>query len=1196
MVELRVEPSDLLAPELAAKYPEIQVFEGKSLDGHVTFRGDLTQHGFHGQLLTPHGTYYIDPVREEAANMYLSYDREVYVKERARPTFTEPETITKKPSAWGSILQMRGQHSESAESSEAAEAGFFGLNRAYRIAIAATGEYTQYHGGTVAGALAAITTSLNRVTGVYERDLDITFTLIADNDDIVYTTASSDPYTNGNPNTMISENQSNLDATIGIANYDIGHVFGLGSSGLADLGVTCQNGRKAQGVTGLEDPVGDAFDIDFVAHEIGHQMGATHTFNGQGGFCAGNNRWASTAVEPGSGSTIMAYANICGSDNIQGFSDDYFHNVSIQQIAVYTFLNEGFGCADTTLTGNTGPDVDLPEGGWVIPQNTPFALTASGTDVDGDDLTYCWEQFDIGPAGAPDAPQGSAPLFRSFQPSTDPERWFPQKSDIINQTSTLGEILPSYDRSMTFVLTVRDQQGGVYFDPVNLTVTTDVDPFTVTSPAENASVFAGQNVLVEWTAGTTNLPPFNAANVAITMSTDGGDTFDEVLAASTPNDGFEYITIPSNLPATNQAIIRVAAIGNVFFNLSQGTFSVENDGITGFAASVSPTPAQVCSPDSAEFTLSVAGLNGFSNNVSLAAQNLPNGLTATFGSTSITSGESTTLRIGNTQAASLGTQSFQVVFSSAGQEDQVLTAYLNVVPEITDELDILFPVNLETSVDPLLRLAWDTLENAQYYQIVVARDADFTDIVVEDSTILYEYQSGIELDLATTYYWRVRGVNFCNNSEWVTAEFRTVSLACEDFSATDVPITITTQGNVTYTSTISVSGTTGSIYSVEVNDLAIEHDWIEDLEIILSDDKGNSAFLIDGICGDVDDLYMSFSDNGLPNGDIPCPPTDSLTYQPQSTFSVFNGLSSNGEWSLSVTDQFQEDGGSINRWDLKVCLQPDLISLVALLDEEDESTVMISWQAVDASEIVEWELQRSINDGFFETLAVLEVGTTTYTETGLDGGTQYNYRVRGIQADGFRTDFSNISSPETPETIPLAPSGLLVSSLLDYQAELAWVDNADNEDGFVIQRSEGDESAYTTIQTIEFADRTTYIDPSREHAVTYFYRVAAFNEAGQSDWSESASVTVTDLDAAPQEALQLYPNPGQNQLTLQLQGVNATTARVEVFSVQGQQMQVISWDNLQTPLQVNTAGLPVGVYQVRVSTEEGVRTQVWVKQ
>ncbi|MEL6534985.1 MAG: reprolysin-like metallopeptidase [Bacteroidota bacterium] len=1195
-VELNVEPSKLLAPELAAKYPSIQVFEGKSLDGQITFRGDFTHKGFHGQLLTPEGTFYIDPAKQAGENVYLSYDRDVYVAERNRPMFEEPETLTKEPvGTFGIPLRLRGASSESHEANEATEDGFFGVIRGYRIAIAATGEYTNYHGGTVADGLAAITTTLNRVTGVYERDLAITFTLIADNDDIVYTSASNDPYTNGNPNAMLNENQANLDATIGSNNYDIGHVFGLGSSGLAAPGVTCTNGSKAQGITGLEDPVGDAFDIDFVAHEIGHQMGATHTFNGTDGFCSGNNRFGNTAMEPGSGSTIMAYANICNSDNIQGFSDDYFHVVSIIQIAIYTFNQGGRACADTTLTGNLSPEAVLPENGLVIPANTPFALTAEGSDPDGDSLTYCWEQFDVGPAGAPDAPVDNAPLFRSFQPTANPERWFPQKSDLINQTTTLGELLPSYARDMSFAVTVRDQESNIFYEFVELEVSTDTDPFTVTSPAENADYFAGQSVLVEWTAGKTMLPPFNAANVSITLSTDGGDTFSEVLAASTANDGFEYVTLPASVSTTNQAIIRVAAIGNVFFNISEGTFSIENDGSAGFAGSVSPVPSQTCSPDSAEFTVSVVGLNGFSGDITLSATNLPAGLTATFGETTLAPGESTTLRIGNTQSLNNDLQTFNVVFSSDTQPDQTLEAYFEVVPEITGEMEILFPVDMETSVDRGLLLAWDSLDNVDFYEIAVATDAGFTNIIVEDSTVFTRYEPGIELDLSTTYFWRIRGSNFCTSTEYATAEFRTIGLNCEEYTPNDVPITITTVGNVTYTSTIDVPTTSGTIFSVGINDLDITHSWIEDLEITLSDDQGNSNFLVDGICGNADDLFLSFSDNGMPAVDIPCPPTDRQVYQPQTAFSVFNDLDPTGTWTLSITDQFNDDGGSLNDWALEICVLPEFITLVALLQDDDE-TVIVSWESTDATDIVEWEVQQAVNDGFFETLEVVDASVTTYTVTGLQSGTRYSYRVRGIQGDGFRTDFSNISAPAIPVAIPNPPTQLVVSSLLDYQTELSWTDNSEDEEGFVIQRSEGDESSYTTIETINIQNRTTYVDPGREHAVTYFYRVAAFNSAGQSDWSESASVTVTDLDGIPEESLQLYPNPGENQLTLQLQGVNAASAQVELFTVQGQRMQVMDWENLQTPLQVNTSSLPAGVYQVRVSTEDGVRTQVWVKQ
>ena len=554
----RVEESPVMEAALAAQYPEIKTYRGQGIDDPAaTIRFDFTPAGFHAIILSERGTIYIDPYSKNDTTNYIVYYKSDYQND-AKPFrcyFTDD-----------------GKAPQSANEPVPHVANGTVL-RTYRLALAATGEYTTFQGGTVPAALAAMTTTMNRVNGVYEHELAVRMVLVANENLIIYTNATTDPYTNNDGFTMLTQNQANLDLIIGTLNYDIGHVFSTGGGGVAGLGVVCSTGNKARGVTGNPGPVGDGFDIDYVAHEMGHQFGGRHTFNGTLSNCGGGNRSGSAAYEPGSGTTIMAYAGICGTQNVQLHSNDYFHVKSLEEIA--SFIG-GTSCDVETSTGNTLPTVTVGSS-VTIPKGTPFSLAATASDANGDALSYCWEEYDLGPASPPDTDaDGSArPIFRSFNPTSNASRTFPKISDLLNNTSTFGEALPSINRTMNFQVTVRDNRaggGGITTATVQVAVNSTAGPFLVTQPNTNVTWNGGTPQTVTWNVAGTSAAPVNTANVKISLSTDGGNTFPVVLAASTPNDGSETITAP-NL-STNMARVKVEAVGNIYFDISNANFVI----------------------------------------------------------------------------------------------------------------------------------------------------------------------------------------------------------------------------------------------------------------------------------------------------------------------------------------------------------------------------------------------------------------------------------------------------------------------------------------------------------------------------------------------------------------------------------------------------------------------------------------------
>lgn len=564
----RVVESPIMEEGLRTSYPEIKTYRGQGTDDpSATLRFDLTPHGFHAAIWSSMGTIYIDPYSKDNSSIYQSYFTRDFLP---RPDQDRACGVT--------------ERYESRRTSADSAAGLASGSqlREYRIAVAATGEYTSFHGGTVQDGMAAIVTAMNRVNGIYEREVSIRMNLVAGNDAVVFTNPASDPYSNSNGVEMLSQNQATLDAVIGSSNYDIGHVFSTGGGGVASLAVTCENGSKARGVTGLSAPTGDFFWVDFVSHELGHQWGGNHSFNGNAGNCSGGNRNGSTAYEPGSGSTVMAYAGICGSQNLQSTSDDYFHGVSFDEIVTYSALGFGDTCADASATGNVPPAVD-PGEAHTIPISTPFELCGSATDPDGDPLTFSWEQFDLGPAGSPDSPVGDAPIFRSFPASDSGCRTFPKLDDLLDNTQSIGEILPTYDRTMHFRLTAKDNRsgaGGVDFDQSTIvTASSTGGPFLVTYPNTNVSWEAGTQESVVWDVANTADFPISCDLVDLLVSVDGGVSYPYSLALGTPNDGSETVSVSGLLPTSSIVRLKVACSTNIFFDISDVDFQVDSSSV-----------------------------------------------------------------------------------------------------------------------------------------------------------------------------------------------------------------------------------------------------------------------------------------------------------------------------------------------------------------------------------------------------------------------------------------------------------------------------------------------------------------------------------------------------------------------------------------------------------------------------------------
>lgn len=560
---------------LQAKYPNTRTYVGKSIESPESIiRFSITSRGLHTISFNINsGIEVIDPYTKDAAN-YIVYSRS------SLPTLNE---------FWECGFKGDENLTDYISTDRSAFNANDGKMRTFRLAVATTIEYSEYHwdaaGLTNANTVAerkaavhdAIVITMNRVNFIYERDLSITMELIANNDDVIFIT--SDSFSNDSATALINESQTVIDGIIGNANYDIGHTFSTGGGGLAQLNSPCRTGFKARGITGSPNPVGDLYDVDYVAHEMGHQYGAPHTFNGNAGNCAGANRTADNAYEPGSGSTIMAYAGICSPQNVQNNSDAYFHQKSIQMM--WDNITTGFSqCASQVDTFNAAPTASLTGNNYTIPSLTPYKLTGSSTDTDGiGSHTYTWEQFDLGPAGLPAEGNFTGPLVRSFEGTNNPTRYIPRMIDILSSggVSTTWEKLSSVSRPINFRLTVRDNdvRGGqtAVTEDMAITVSNLGGPFTVTSQNTAGITWTtGETKTITWDVAGTTAAPINTANVNILLSTDGGMTYDTVLASNVPNDGSHDITVPS--VAGGSCRVMVEGAGNIFFNINSESFAV----------------------------------------------------------------------------------------------------------------------------------------------------------------------------------------------------------------------------------------------------------------------------------------------------------------------------------------------------------------------------------------------------------------------------------------------------------------------------------------------------------------------------------------------------------------------------------------------------------------------------------------------
>lgn len=773
MQSFKIFEAPVFSPSLVAKFPDIKSYIGFSNDNSgAVVRMSVSPKGIQTMIsYKDKPTVFMQPI-DGNVEKYIVYNRlsKTNLPKEDFICSTGDEIVKKSEK---SSIRQRDANDQ--------------ILRKFRLAMSVNGEYTAFHGGTVEGALAAINATITRVNAIFETDMAITFE-VQDFSQLIYTDASTDPYSD-NLNNWNSELQTTLNNTIGNAAYDIGHMFGAsGGGGSAGcIGCVCVDGTKGSGKTSPADgiPQGDTFDVDYVAHEIGHQMGANHTFSH-------STEGTGVNAEPGSGSTIMGYAGITSS-NVQQNSDPYFHYHSIKQIMDNVTNNRTCWQDNNPVTLTNNPPNANAGQNYIIPQGTAFVLKGTATDSDsGDNLMYSWEQTDSGQVtrGQFGPTRTVGAQARSLSPTTSSDRYIPKLSRVIagqlTETNPNSgddwETVSTVSRDLNWALTVRDREpsatglnGQSSFDTTVITVDATSGPFAVTSQTTNETWNVGSTQTVTWDVAGTDSGAVNTPTVNIKMSIDGGVTFPFILATDVPNDGTHNISVPATGGDTSEARIMVEGNGNIFLAVNSSNFSTQE---SEFVLAVSNPTQDVCTPNEVVYNFTYNTFLGFNGTTDFSASNLPAGASVSFSPTSASADNTNvTATITVPGTVTIGTYDNIELVGTSGSIVKSTIVTLNVYSSVFSSLNLTVPANGTTGVSVLPTLEWDEDPNASSYDVEVATDNSFTNIVSSENVTSNSY-SASGLTQSTDYFWRVKPKNDCGEGDF-SAVFSFTTQNCQ---------------------------------------------------------------------------------------------------------------------------------------------------------------------------------------------------------------------------------------------------------------------------------------------------------------------------------------------------------------------------------------------------------------------------------
>lgn len=955
MEQFSVKEIGVLSLSLSKAYPNIKTYVGKSLErANVHARWSSSPIGINAMLTSASGTFFIQPKRNGNQNEHLFYKRggSLYDDFERLNCLVDSKIFSEQSEA--QIIILKDANSKVLSTQNL---------KTYRIAVSATGEFTQFFGddddsnGTnKEDAFVQVVSTINRINEVFEIDLGVRLELVS-SASLLYEDPETDPYGDD----FNEEIQEVLTDSFGESNYDIGHLFDYGDANgnAGSVGNICSNGRKGSAFTshpfvdtsGVGQFLNDYFDIDFVAHEIGHQFGAYHTYSHETEFSGVNS-------EPGSGSTIMGYAGITGLDDLQNHSDPYFHYHSIVNVADYLAR---FSCQSTSDIDNQTPTIDAGQD-VTIPIGTAYTLEAFATDSDEDALTYCWEQLNSGLATqanfGPTSESGSNN--RSFLPTRTPVRTVPSISRVL--AGKLTQINPQnpedwqtvslVNRSLKWGVTVRDRTetssvstGQTAQDFKTILVIEDAGPFEITSQNTNTVVWkTGANELISWNVNNTDQAPINTETVSIYLSLDGGENFNSLLVSNTLNDGQYDFIVPTSISATNTRIKIVPDNGIYFAVNSQPFVTAER----AFATPFQIVSKNSCDPTALSYNFTLNYYQDFTGVVTYSLQGIPSGINHSISpNTSSTNQEQGTISLSNLSTLDPGFYSITLVASSGDLVERQDFRFISKQSNF-ETLTGLHPDSLDAlqSLKPLM--SWEADENADQYTIQLSTSSTFESLVVSSTISTNNFSPSFNLEGETTYFWRVKGFNVCGESSFSeTQNFTTDLVNCSPVGAASLPLSlqdaVASQAGITYAEVYMTNDYAISDLNVE---FSIEHTWLSDIVLTLISPDGTEVLLVSNIGGSSSNFVNTIFDQEVTSltEDGSAPFTGS--FRPEGDLSVFVGTSSFGIWRLKVEDISPQDSGRIVLFNLNFCVNGIIMKNddSDLLSNESDNCPLVSNQ------------------------------------------------------------------------------------------------------------------------------------------------------------------------------------------------------------------------------------------------------------